>query len=114
MQPRTILRNTGKCPRRIGGPGWLWTEFFRGRIATWPSRATQAPEPAETEKLSVAGTRFERMSEVTVLRPRGETEAPSLDELHKLSDGEIADQITTWAGRIAAGEARLLAYVGEF
>ncbi len=54
------------------------------------------------------------MSEVSALHQAIDSEAPSLDELHKLSDGEIADQITTWAGRIAAGEARLLAYVGEF
>ncbi|HEX4429841.1 MAG TPA: hypothetical protein VHZ96_11300, partial [Frankiaceae bacterium] len=31
-----------------------------------------------------------------------------------LSDEEVADALTTWAGRIAAGEARLMAYVGEF
>ncbi|MCW2600338.1 MAG: hypothetical protein JWM02_2167 [Frankiales bacterium] len=31
-----------------------------------------------------------------------------------LSDDELAEEITTWAGRIAAGEARLLALIGEF
>jgi hypothetical protein len=53
------------------------------------------------------------MSEVTASRTPG-SGAPTLDELHILSDDEVAEQITTWAGRIAAGEARLLAYVGEF
>jgi hypothetical protein len=30
-----------------------------------------------------------------------------------LSDEEVKDGVTTWAGRVAAGEARLLAYIGE-
>ena len=34
--------------------------------------------------------------------------------LRDLSDGEIADELTTWAGRIAAGEAKLVALIGEF
>ena len=32
----------------------------------------------------------------------------------ELSDDEVAAEITTWAGRIAAGEARLLTLIGEF
>ncbi len=35
------------------------------------------------------------------------------DSLAELSDQEVKDELTTWAGRVAAGEARLLAYVGE-
>src|SRR5674476_219326 len=31
-----------------------------------------------------------------------------------LSDERVAEALTTWAGRVAAGEARLLAYIGEF
>jgi hypothetical protein len=31
-----------------------------------------------------------------------------------LSDDDMADEITTWAGRVAAGEARLLELIGEF
>lgn len=31
-----------------------------------------------------------------------------------MSDAELADQIVTWAGRIAAGEAELLTLVGEY
>lgn len=31
-----------------------------------------------------------------------------------LSNAELADEITTWAGRVAAGEARLVALIGEF
>lgn len=31
-----------------------------------------------------------------------------------LSDSEMADEITTWAGRIAAGEAHLVGLIGEF
>ncbi len=34
--------------------------------------------------------------------------------LANLSDAEVTDCLTTWAGRVAAGEARLLAYLGEF
>ena len=33
--------------------------------------------------------------------------------LAALSDDGLVDEITTWGGRIAAGEARLLAYIGE-
>ncbi|MDQ2722731.1 MAG: HNH endonuclease [Actinomycetota bacterium] len=32
----------------------------------------------------------------------------------ELSDDQVVDEITTWAGRIAAGEARLLTLIGEF
>src|SRR3954447_13647583 len=35
-------------------------------------------------------------------------------QLAALSKQELADQLTTWAGRVAAGEARLLMYLGEF
>src|SRR4051812_13039295 len=38
----------------------------------------------------------------------------SLDALQALSDDELTDEVITWAGRIAAGEARLLAFLGEF
>lgn len=34
--------------------------------------------------------------------------------LATLSDAELAAEITTWAGRIAAGEARLLTLIGEY
>ena len=37
-----------------------------------------------------------------------------VDDLDLLSDAELAEQITTWSGRVAAGEARLLALIGEF
>src|SRR4051794_25867094 len=46
--------------------------------------------------------------------------APPLDEptdpaaLSALTEAQLADRLTTWAGRIAAGEARLLLYLGEF
>ncbi len=40
--------------------------------------------------------------------------APDVDDLSALSDSEVADQLTTWAGRVAAGEAQLLRYIGEF
>ena len=36
------------------------------------------------------------------------------DGVASLSDAELAEEITTWSGRIAAGEARLLALIGEF
>ena len=41
---------------------------------------------------------------------------PSLtpDSLANLTNEEVEDALTTWAGRIAAGEARLMAYIGEF
>src|SRR3954447_6582217 len=38
----------------------------------------------------------------------------SLDDLSALSDDEVTDAVVMWAGRIAAGEARLLAFLGEF
>src|SRR4051795_6249379 len=41
-------------------------------------------------------------------------EPPSSGELEALSDDEVELQVRTWAGRIAAGEARLLLYLGEF
>ena len=37
-----------------------------------------------------------------------------METFDALSDDEVADEITTWAGRVAAGEARLLALIGEF
>src|SRR3954454_13866283 len=58
------------------------------------------------------------MRPVTVL-PTAVDPAP-LDEptdpetLAALSPEQLADRLTTWAGRIAAGEARLMAYLGEF
>ena len=38
---------------------------------------------------------------------------PDVVELETLSDDALRDAVTTWGGRVAAGEARLLAYVGE-
>src|SRR3954453_21696793 len=38
----------------------------------------------------------------------------SLDDLSALSDDEVPDAVVVWAGRVAAGEARLLAFLGEF
>jgi hypothetical protein len=38
----------------------------------------------------------------------------SLEDLRALSDDEVTDSVLTWAGRVAAGEARLLAFLGEF
>src|SRR4051794_19501435 len=38
----------------------------------------------------------------------------SLDDLKALSDDEVTDSVVAWAGRVAAGEARLLAFLGEF
>ncbi len=40
-------------------------------------------------------------------------ECLTLEVLAALSDDGLVDEITTWGGRIAAGEARLLAYIGE-
>ncbi|MEO9221747.1 MAG: DUF222 domain-containing protein [Mycobacteriaceae bacterium] len=37
-----------------------------------------------------------------------------MTNLGDLSDEQVADEITTWAGRVAAGEARLLTLIGEF
>lgn len=37
-----------------------------------------------------------------------------MTSLDCLSDDQVADEITTWAGRIAAGEARLLELIAEF
>ncbi len=34
-------------------------------------------------------------------------------ELAALTDEQVVDELATWAGRVAAGQARLLAYVGE-
>ncbi len=39
---------------------------------------------------------------------------PDVDDLSGLSDSEVADELTTWAGRVAAGEAQLIRYIGEF
>src|SRR3954451_14508864 len=36
------------------------------------------------------------------------------EELTALTIEQLADEITTWAGRVAAGEARLLALIAEF
>src|SRR3954454_10884647 len=38
----------------------------------------------------------------------------SLEDLQALSDAEVTDAVLVWAGRVAAGEARLLAFLGEF
>ncbi len=35
-------------------------------------------------------------------------------DFEALTDDELAEQITTWAGRIAAGQAKMLALIGEF
>jgi hypothetical protein len=38
----------------------------------------------------------------------------SVEDLGSLSDDEVTDALLMWAGRVAAGEARLLAFLGEF
>ena len=38
----------------------------------------------------------------------------SLDDLQAMSNDEVTDSVLVWAGRMAAGEARLLAFLGEF
>ena len=38
----------------------------------------------------------------------------SIDDLKALSDAEVTDSLVLWAGRVAAGQARLLAFLGEF
>ena len=38
----------------------------------------------------------------------------SLDDLNALSDDEVSDSVLMWAGRVAAGQARWLAFLGEF
>ena len=64
----------------------------------------------------VAATARRRNDEISLLardsvgaRPY----VPAID-LTSLSDAELTDELTTWAGRVAAGEARLLALIGEF
>ncbi len=42
------------------------------------------------------------------------TSIPFIHPVAELSDEQVADQITTWAGRAAAGEARLLGLIAEF
>jgi len=37
-----------------------------------------------------------------------------MENLRALSDEQVVDGILTWSGRIAAGEARLLALIAEF
>jgi hypothetical protein len=37
-----------------------------------------------------------------------------MDDFSSVSNDQLADQIVTWSGRIAAGEARLLALIAEF
>jgi hypothetical protein len=37
-----------------------------------------------------------------------------MERFSNISDHELADGIVTWSGRIAAGEAELLTYIGEF
>ena len=41
-------------------------------------------------------------------------EPTDAEALSALSKDQLADRLTTWAGRIAAGEARILLYLGEF
>jgi hypothetical protein len=49
------------------------------------------------------------------LQPPAPSLSPdALAALSALSDEEVAEALTTWAGRVAAGEARLMAYIGEF
>ena len=37
-----------------------------------------------------------------------------MEHISSLTDAELVDMITTWSGRVAAGEARLLALIAEF
>lgn len=41
-------------------------------------------------------------------------ESLDLETLAGLTKEQLADRLTSWAGRVAAGEARLMAYLGEF
>ncbi len=54
------------------------------------------------------------MNPVSVLPGQPSSSSLSPAALAALSDEEVKDGLTTWAGRIAAGEARLMAYIGEF
>ena len=37
-----------------------------------------------------------------------------MERFSHITDAQLADEILTWSGRIAAGEAELLARIGEF
>src|ERR1700712_622900 len=52
------------------------------------------------------------MRPVSVL-PVPADSADPLAALVSLSNQDVMDQVTTWAGRMAAGEAQLLLYIGE-
>ena len=55
------------------------------------------------------------VSALPVSSPESSPESSlSADALADLTNEEVEDALTTWAGRIAAGEARLMAYIGEF
>jgi uncharacterized protein DUF222/HNH endonuclease len=63
---------------------------------------TSVPEPVPDTAAASVPPLFETEPEI------------SLDALKALSDGEVEDALLVWAGRVAAGEARLLAFLGEF
>ncbi len=53
------------------------------------------------------------MTSISLLPGPPPSEPLTFEQLAELSDGQVKKQLSTWAGRIAAGEARLLAYIGE-
>ncbi len=53
------------------------------------------------------------MNPIAVLPVQSSSSLLTPAALAALSDEEVKDGVTTWAGRIAAGEARLMAYIGE-
>ena len=53
------------------------------------------------------------MNPIAVLPVQPPSSLVTPSALAALSDEEVKDGVTTWAGRIAAGEARLMAYIGE-
>jgi hypothetical protein len=54
------------------------------------------------------------MPTLTAVQDLSDAPEISLDDLKALTDQELTDEVITWAGRVAAGEARLLAFLGEF
>ena len=55
------------------------------------------------------------MNSISALSSVQSVEPSSLtfEHLAGLSDGQVKDRLSIWAGRVAAGEARMLAYIGE-
>ena len=65
-----------------------------------------------TPGLSVALPSVVAMADIASL-PTAVAAGFSAEELAALPDDALADQVSTWAGRVAAGEARLIALVAE-